>query len=101
MRAETYPNLSEIDKLDGVFLDQYLSSWKFKKSYRIITLGEDIVFGGSPESWHIFYVELTSICSVKLHLQSYLEMLWSETGYFGLLGNKHILYIILLYPIER
>ena len=40
-------------------------------------------------------------CSDKLHLQSYLEMLWSKTGYFGLLGNKHILYIILLYIIER
>ena len=23
-------------------------------------------------------------CSEKLHLQSYLEMLWSKTGYFGL-----------------
>ena len=40
-------------------------------------------------------------CSERLHLQSYLEMLWSKTGYFGLLGNTHILYIILLYPIER
>ena len=30
-----------------------------------------------------------------------LEMLWSKTGYFGLFGNKHSLYIILLYPIER
>ena len=30
-----------------------------------------------------------------------LDMLWSETGYFGLLRNKHILYIILLYLIER
>ena len=30
-----------------------------------------------------------------------LEMLWSKTGYFGLLGNKHSLYIILLYLIER
>ena len=26
-------------------------------------------------------------CSEKLHLQSYLEMLWFETGYFGLLGT--------------
>ena len=40
-------------------------------------------------------------CSDKLHPQSYLEMLWSKTGYFGFLGNKHILYIILLYLIER
>ena len=40
-------------------------------------------------------------CSKKLHLQSYLEMLWSETGYFGLLGNNFILFIILLYLIER
>ena len=40
-------------------------------------------------------------CSEKLHLQSYLEMLWSETGCFGLLGNNIILFIILLYLIER
>ena len=43
----------------------------------------------------------TSLCSKKLHIQSYLEMLCSETGYFGLLGNKHILFNILLYLIER
>ena len=41
----------------------------------------------------------TGYCSKKLHLQSYLEKLWSEMGYFGLLGNNHILFIILLYPI--
>ena len=29
------------------------------------------------------------------------EMLWSETGYFGILGNKPSFYIILLYLIER
>ena len=40
-------------------------------------------------------------CSEKLHPQYYLEMLWSKMGYFGLLGNKHILFIILLYLIER
>ena len=40
-------------------------------------------------------------CSEKLHLQSYLEMLWSEKGYFGLLGNNIILVIILLDIIER
>ena len=40
-------------------------------------------------------------CSEKLHLQSYLEILWSETGYFGLLGNNIILVIILLDIIER
>ena len=40
-------------------------------------------------------------CSEKLHLQSYLEMLWSKTGYFGLLGNNYILFIILLYLIKR
>ena len=39
-------------------------------------------------------------CSKKLHIQSYLEMLWSETGYFGLLGNNIILFIILLYLIK-
>ena len=41
------------------------------------------------------------LCSKKLHLQSYLEILWSETGYFGLLGKNLILFIILLYLIER
>ena len=40
-------------------------------------------------------------CSKKLHLQSYLEMLWSKTGYFGLLGNNIIFVIILLDLIER
>ena len=40
-------------------------------------------------------------CSEKLHLQSYLEMLWSETVYIGLLGIIYILFIILLYLIER
>ena len=34
-------------------------------------------------------------CSKKLHIQSYLEMLWSKTEYFGLLGNNQIFY----YPI--
>ena len=36
-------------------------------------------------------------CSKKLHLQSYLEMLWSETGYFELLGK--ILYCLLSHYI--
>ena len=43
--------------------------------------------------------ECGNLCSKKLHLQSYLEMLWSEMGYFGLLGNNLILFIILLYNI--
>ena len=42
-----------------------------------------------------------SRCSEKLHLWSYLETVWFKTGYFGLLGNNHILFIILLYLIER
>ena len=49
----------------------------------------------------ILDVAASDTCSEKLHLQSYLEMLWSETGYFGLLGNNLILFIILLYLIER
>ena len=40
------------------------------------------------------------VFSEKLHIQSYLESLWSEMRYFGLLGNNHILFIILLYRIE-
>ena len=45
-------------------------------------------------------VETTpTLCIKKLHLWSYLETLWSETGYFGLLGYNHILFIILLYLI--
>ena len=39
-------------------------------------------------------------CSKKIHLWSYLETLWSKTGYFGLLGNNNILLIVLLYIIE-
>ena len=35
-------------------------------------------------------------CSKKLNLRSYLEMLWSETGYFGLLGKQSY---IVYYPI--
>ena len=31
-------------------------------------------------------------CIKKLYLRSYLETLWSETGYFRLLGNNHILF---------
>ena len=42
-------------------------------------------------------------CSEKLHLQSYLEMLWSKTGYFGLLGNKHkfVYYPIIAYQMIK
>ena len=40
-------------------------------------------------------------CSNKIHLWSYLETLWSETGYFGLLGNNHILFIILFISYLR
>ena len=36
-------------------------------------------------------------CSDKLHLWSYLDTVWLKTGYFGLLGNNHILFIILLH----
>ena len=39
-------------------------------------------------------------CNKKLHLQYYFETLWSEMGYFGLLRNNHILFIILLYLIK-
>ena len=35
-------------------------------------------------------------CSEKLNLRYYLEMLWSETGYFGLLGKQSY---IVYYPI--
>ena len=46
-------------------------------------------------------LSLIGYCGEKLHLQSYLEMLWSETGYFGLSGNNLILFNILLYFIEN
>ena len=48
----------------------------------------------------ITYELKINIYSDKLHLQYYLEMLLSEMGYFGLLGNNFILFIILLYIIE-
>ena len=50
--------------------------------------------------WHNFYPMGHIICREKLHLQSYFEILWSEMGHFGLLGNNHILFIILLYLIK-
>ena len=43
---------------------------------------------------------MTMGCSENLHLWYYLDTVWSETGYFGLLGNNHILFIILLYIIK-
>ena len=36
-------------------------------------------------------------CSDKLHLRYYLETLWSETVYFGLLGNNHIFFNPIIY----
>ena len=39
--------------------------------------------------------------SDKWHIWSLIELLWSERGYFGILGNTHILFIILLYPLKR
>ena len=41
-----------------------------------------------------------SYCSKKLNLWSYVETLWSKTGKFGLVGNNHNLFIILLYLIK-
>ena len=41
------------------------------------------------------------MCSKKLNLRSYLEAVWSKTGYFGLLGENNILFVILLYLTER
>ena len=39
-------------------------------------------------------------CSKKLHLQSYLDMLWSETGYFGLLGNN-LIFLLSYYILSK
>ena len=39
--------------------------------------------------------------SKKLHVESYLDMLWSKIGYFGLLEDTYNLFNILLYLIER
>ena len=51
-------------------------------------------------SYHV--IGLPLICVARNYIFGLiLEMLWSKTGYFGLLGNKHSFYIILLYLIER
>ena len=62
---------------------------------------------GKRGSWEFhgvtgFYIGplMDGYCSDKLNLQSYLEILWSETEYFGLMGNNLILFIILLYLIK-
>ena len=36
------------------------------------------------------YTSRSERCREKLHLQYYLEMLWSKMVYFGLLGDNHI-----------
>ena len=54
---------------------------------------------GAPSLLYLIDYEIGSPCSEKLDLQSYLEMLWSEKGYFGLLGNNHFFLINLLYCI--
>ena len=43
----------------------------------------------------------TKVFSNKWHLKSKKEILWSKRRYFGILGNNHILFSILLYPIKR
>ena len=53
-----------------------------------VTLPIDI--GYKYNAWKVLYFIVTYTCSNKLHLWYYLEMLWSKTGYFGLLGNNHI-----------
>ena len=77
--------------LPDLFLP-YISFINRRKMVRHIDLLEyyDSIFQNSPYS-----------CSEKLHLQSYLEMIWSKTGYFGLLGNNIKLVIILLDLIKR
>ena len=49
----------------------------------------------------IMPIKFGTNCTKKLHLQSYLEMLWYKTGYFGQLGNNNILFIILIYIIKQ
>ena len=44
--ADTYTNLTKMDKLEIKYLDMYLSSWNFLNSCGIFTCEEDIVFGG-------------------------------------------------------
>ena len=68
----------------------------------VIKLAVDTVQDRHPAAKYVIIQSdnASCFCSDKLHLQYYLEMLWSEMGYFGLLGNTIILFIILLYLIE-
>ena len=69
--------------------------------YQRINDFRDIQFRQSINQFHHIINKFTRPhCSEKLHLQSYLENVWSATGYFGLLRNNHIFFIILLYIIE-
>ena len=53
-----------------------------------------------PRRLYCILSSLVQYFSKKIHLWSNLDTLWAKTGYFGLLGNNHILFIILSYLIE-
>ena len=74
--------------------------WPFavKAAIEILNFLQLYLDGNTPTAK--FY-NINNICSEKLPLQSYLEMLGSKTECFGLLGNNIILVIILLDLIER
>ena len=59
--AETYTNLTKMDKLEIKLMDLYLYSCNSAKSAGILTCEEDIVFDVPPEKYPIFYVELNGI----------------------------------------
>ena len=61
------------------------------------------ILEATPALYHIFQVGTETKRTTfveRMTFISQMEILWSKTGYFLLLGNTYILFIILLYPIN-
>ena len=48
------------------------------------------IFKGYKVAMRLISLQMRGGCNKKLHLKSYLEMLWSKTGYCGLYGNNNL-----------
>ena len=85
-------------RINGDFYQGHLKNPNNEGTYHKLSMVPSYI--SSNKSGYKVHIKWGDTFSEKLHLQYYLEMLWSKTGYFELLGNNHILFIILLYPIE-
>ena len=84
-------NNNKEERLKVSLIERSLDNIIYKSTHKNANF-DDLPFDGDEGS--------ITRCSEKLHLQSYLKMLWSKMRYFGLLGNNYIFFIILLYLIR-